>query len=147
MKIIIDTNVIFSALLNSNGKIADLIFNSQETFEFYSCSYMRYEIRKHWEKLKKISKLNNEQIEESRDKIFSQIRFINEEIIQEKIWRSSERLVHNVDADDIAFIALTTFLKGHLWTGDMELYNGLKLKGYDKILTTQELLAIRNYKM
>ena len=74
MKIIIDTNVIFSALLNSNGKIADLIFNSQETFEFYSCSYMRYEIRKHWEKLKKISKLNNEQLEESRDKIFSQIR-------------------------------------------------------------------------
>lgn len=47
MKIVVDTNIIFSALLNSNGTIGDLIFNSDKTFELYSCSYMRYEILKH----------------------------------------------------------------------------------------------------
>ena len=53
MKIVIDTNIIFSTLLNSNGTIGNIIFNSNKTFEFYSCSYMRFEIDKHWEKLKK----------------------------------------------------------------------------------------------
>lgn len=69
MKIIIDTNIIFSGLLNSNGKIGDLLFNSDNLFEFYSCSYMRYEIEKHWEKLKRISKLSDTELEEARFKI------------------------------------------------------------------------------
>jgi predicted nucleic acid-binding protein len=35
-KIIIDTNIIFSCLLNSQGTIGDLIFNSDDVFVFYS---------------------------------------------------------------------------------------------------------------
>lgn len=35
-KIIVDTNIIFSCLLNSQGTISDLIFNSDNIFEFYS---------------------------------------------------------------------------------------------------------------
>ncbi|MBC7382889.1 MAG: hypothetical protein H7296_07815 [Bacteroidia bacterium] len=54
MKIIADTNIIFSCLLNSNGKIGDLLFNSDGIFVFYSCDYMRYEIEKHWDKLKRL---------------------------------------------------------------------------------------------
>jgi predicted nucleic acid-binding protein len=34
MKIVVDTNIIFSALLNSNGNIGDLLFNSDKDFEF-----------------------------------------------------------------------------------------------------------------
>ena len=48
MKIIVDTNIIFSGLLNTNGSIGDLIFNSEGVFQFYSCDYMRHEIDKHW---------------------------------------------------------------------------------------------------
>jgi len=58
-KIIVDTNIIFSCLLNSQGIIGDLIFNSESSLEFYSNQYMRFEIRRHWEKLKKISKLTD----------------------------------------------------------------------------------------
>jgi predicted nucleic acid-binding protein len=60
VKVIVDTNVIFSALLNSNNSIGDLLFNSGKVFEFYSCNYMRFEINKHWVKLKRISKLSEE---------------------------------------------------------------------------------------
>ena len=62
MKIIVDTNIIFSTLLNSNGTVGNLLFNSDRHFEFFSCSYMRYEIQKHWVKLKKISKLTDKQL-------------------------------------------------------------------------------------
>jgi len=46
-KIIVDTNIIFSCLLNSQSTIGDLIFNSENIFYFYSNQYMRFEIRKH----------------------------------------------------------------------------------------------------
>ncbi len=52
-KIIVDTNIIFSCLLNTHGTIGDLIFNSDTDLDFYSNEYMRYEIHRHWEDLKK----------------------------------------------------------------------------------------------
>lgn len=126
MKIVVDTNIIFSTLLNSNSNIADLLFNSGETFEFYSCTYMRYEIQKHWERLKKISKLSDEQLQISYTQTLSKLNFINEEIIPVETWLTSEQLTKGIDIDDIDFVALTKFLRATLWTGDKALYNGLK---------------------
>lgn len=143
MKIIVDTNIIFSAILNSNNTIGDLFFNSQKAFEFYSGSYLRYEIQKHWERLKAISKLNDQQLQISYTQILSKIKFINEEIIPENIWLQAEKLTKQIDVDDTDFVALTIFLKATLWSGDKQLYKGLKAVGFKKILNTQELLLLR----
>ena len=146
MKIIIDTNIVFSLLLNTNGKIGDLVFNSDDSFEFYSCSYMRHEIEKHWDKLKRISKLSDTKLEEARFNIFAKIQFINEELIPEKTWLAAEEIVQGIDDDDSDFIALTKHLKGYLWTGDKELYNGLKKKKFKRVYNTLELLTLREDK-
>jgi predicted nucleic acid-binding protein len=146
MKIVVDTNIIFSSLLNSDGVIGDLIFNSSKHFEFYSCSYMRFEIQKHWGKLKKISKLSDEQLEVSYAQILTKIKFINEEIIPVDIWLSSEKITKDIDVDDTDFVALTRFLKATLWTGDKVLYNGLKEISFKKVLHTSDLLELRNIK-
>jgi len=146
MKIVVDTNIIFSSLLNSDGVIGDLIFNSSKHFEFYSCSYMRFEIQKHWGKLKKISKLSDEQLEVSYAQILTKIKFINEEIIPVDIWLSSEKITKDIDVDDTDFVALTRFLKATLWTGDKVLYNGLKEISFKKVLNTSDLLELRNIK-
>lgn len=146
MKIVVDTNIIFSSLLNSDGVIGDLIFNSSKHFEFYSCSYMRFEIQKHWGKLKKISKLSDEQLEVSYAQILTKIKFINEEIIPVDIWLSSEKITKDIDVDDTDFVALTRFLKATLWTGDKVFYNGLKEISFKKVLNTSDLLELRNIK-
>ena len=143
MKIVVDTNIIFSALLNSTGTIGDLIFNSDEDFEFYSCSYMKFEIDKHWGKLKSISKLTDSQLQVARFELLKKINFINEELIPEKLWLSAERIVKDIDIDDLDFVALTNFIKGYLWTGDKPLYNGLKEKNFKKVLNTKELEELR----
>lgn len=143
VKIVVDTNIIFSGLLNTDGTIGDLLFNSDGVFEFYSSDYMRYEIEKHWDKLKRISKLSDEELEESRFKIFAKINFINEALIPEKTWLAAERIVDDIDIDDSDFIALTKHLKGFLWTGDKDLYNGLKAKNFKRIYNTTELIDLR----
>ena len=143
MKIVVDTNIIFSALLNSNGNIGDLLFNSDKDFEFYSCSYMRYEIQKHWERLKKISKLTQENLEISYTLVISKLKFINEEIIPAETWLASEQITKGLDVDDTDFVALTKFLKATLWTGDKILYRGLKKLNFKRVMNTAELLALR----
>ena len=146
MKIVVDTNIIFSTLLNSNSTIGDLLFNSDKHFEFYSCSYMRYEIQKHWERLKKISKLSDEQLQVSYAQVLSKLKFVNEEIIPVETWLASEEITKGIDIDDTDFVAMTKFLKATLWTGDKVLYNGLKKIGFKKILNTTELIALRTTK-
>lgn len=146
MKIIVDTNIIFSVLLNTDGNISDVLFNSDGVFEFYSCSYMRHEIEKHWEKLKRISKLSEDELEESRFYVYSKIGFIDEALIPEKTWLAAEKIVENIDADDVDFIALTMHLKGFLWTRDKQLYRGLKKKSFKRVYNTKELQTLRKAK-
>ena len=144
MKIVVDTNIIFSALVNTNGRIGDLLINSDEYFQFYSCSYMRFEIEKHWNKLLHAAKLTESEMRESQYRLYKKISFIREELIPKETWLFAERTVENIDIDDIDFIAINEYLNGILWTGDKVLYNGLKKKGYDKVANTAEMFLLRN---
>ena len=142
MKIIVDSNIIFSALLKTHTTFGQIIFNSDGIFEFYSSHNMRTEIREHWDKLKKLSKLTEAQLEESYYALLTKITFINEELIPQKFWVESEKLLEDIDLDDIDFVALTKYLRGKLWTGDKTLRDGLKGKGFKNVLTTFEILNL-----
>ncbi len=103
---------------------------------------MRYEIQKHWERLKTISKLSDGQLDVSFAHIISKLKFINEEIIPAETWLEAEQLTKDIDIDDVDFVALTKFLYATLWTGDKMLYNGLKKINFEKIVNTTELLEL-----
>ena len=50
-KIIIDTNIVFSALLNTNSRIGQILINGNRYYDFYLPEYIRFEIFEHTEKL------------------------------------------------------------------------------------------------
>ncbi len=47
MKVIVDTNVVFSAILNSNSSIGQIILHSNKSIKFYSPKFLQFEIKKH----------------------------------------------------------------------------------------------------
>ena len=100
---------------------------------------MRFEIEKHSNKLKRISGLSDNELNESRFKIYRKLFFINEELIPTRTWLASEKIAAEIDIDDSDFIALTKHLKGYLWTGDKELYTGLKRRDFKSVINTKEL--------
>jgi predicted nucleic acid-binding protein len=143
VKIVVDTNIVFSAILNSNGKIGDLLLNSGKYIDFYSVEYLRYEIGNNYNKLSKISNQSLDKISKTEYFVTKEITFISEEQIPENTWRSSYDLVRNVDLDDIAFVALAKHFRCKLWTGDGILIRGLLKNGFKNLISTNELLDYR----
>jgi len=139
MKIIVDTNIVFSAILNSNSRIGKILLNSKEHFQFFTCNYLRTEIQRHRNKLLKLTKLTEDQLSELEDLITQHITFIDERLIPQDLLIKTEIQLKAIDPDDTVFVALTKHLEGKLWTGDLQLYNGLKAKRFKNIILTSEL--------
>ncbi|MBK7751602.1 MAG: hypothetical protein IPI41_03030 [Flavobacteriales bacterium] len=47
MKLIVDTNIVFSAVLNSNSRIARVLIAGKRHFQFHSCAFLHTELLKH----------------------------------------------------------------------------------------------------
>jgi predicted nucleic acid-binding protein len=67
------------------------------------------------------------------------ITFIDERLIPPKLLLKTESQLQAIDPDDTPFVAFAKHLKAKLWTGDLQLYNGLKSKRFRNIITTSEL--------
>ena len=93
MRIIIDANIVFSGILNSNGKIGDLLINSEKYFNFIAPEFLRYEIRAKYKKLQSISGLAIYQIQEAEYQVCKDITFISEEQIDYKFWIEAHELL------------------------------------------------------
>ncbi|MEI6595439.1 MAG: PIN domain-containing protein [Bacteroidota bacterium] len=143
MKIIVDANIVFSGILNTNGKIGDLLINSKKRFDFIAPDFLRTEIKKHYSKLAKISKLTLEQIQESEFQICQDITFISEEQIKLSSWRIAEKLVADVDPNDAHYIAYAKHFKCKVWSGDKALIKGLAKKDFTNFISTDELFKRR----
>ena len=142
IKVIVDTNIVFSAILNSSGRIGKVLLNSRGVFHFVSCNYMLTEIEKHKIKLQTLTGLEPADLNEIIRSITCRIHFVSEEFISKANILAAEPLVKDVDLNDLLFVALTLELKGRLWTGDKKLIQGIVAKGFENIITTSELSEI-----
>jgi predicted nucleic acid-binding protein len=82
MKIIVDANIVFSGILNTNSRIGDLLINSRDYFSFIAPNFLRNEIRNHYSKLMRISGLTLSEITEAEFQIYNGINFISEKQIK-----------------------------------------------------------------
>lgn len=139
MRIVVDTNIVFSAILNTNSKIARVLLQPKSRLNFYSTEQLSYEIEEHKGKIKKISNYSDYEIDRITTLITNKIRFINLKLIPKESYEFAESLTQDIDIDDTEFVALTEHIKGKLWSGDKELQRGLNKKGWNKFISTEEL--------
>lgn len=144
MNIVVDTNVIFSALLNPNGKISDVFFNPVLDFTFFEPSIVLEELKKHHNKLITLSSLSAEELDLLKSSILSKVNLIDLEGIGQKSWEKALMLVREIDEFDTPFVALSLEMDSHLWTGDKKLKKGLENLGITWVLDTNQLLGMKS---
>jgi len=142
MKIVVDSNIVFSAILNTKSKIGQLIISGSRYFDFYSIGLLKEEIIKHKTKILELMGSSLIEFEETFQIVISRIKFVEEILLDDKEIYKAIDLVSGIDDNDAMFIALNNHLLASLWTGDKRLINGLKKKGYVRIITTDDLYEI-----
>jgi len=146
VNLIVDANIVFSGILNSKGKIGDLLINSGKKFNFVAPNFLRTEIYKYHHKLSKISGMTLEQVREAEFQICKDINFISEEQIKLTAWLFAEKLVAEIDPKDAPYTALSRHFRCKIWSGDKMLIKGLAKKGFVSFVSTVELYKLQSEK-
>lgn len=134
MKVVVDTNIIFSALLKEENRYAHALIKNEAAHDFYAVYFTIVELYKHKEKIQKFSKLSEEDILEVLYELLKHIHIVNDDIISISSWKQAMQLTHDVDIKDVPNVALTIELNAQLWTNDNELKKGLRLKGFNEFI-------------
>ena len=135
--------MVFSGILNTNGKVGNLLISSHRLIDFIAPDFLRTEIRKHYGRLVKFSGLSLKEITEAEYLICRDIKFIAEEQVSLLNWELSFELVEDIDPYDIHYVAFSKQFKRKIWSGAKKLIRGLAKKGFKDIDTTDELYQIR----
>lgn len=138
-RIVIDTNILFSSILNINSKIAQIILNGFHHYDFYAPEYIREEIIEHKEKLCKIANLSDKAFLEIYELMLKHVIILDLQFFPEKYLNKAEELCHDIDIDDTPFVPLALYINGTLWAGDKRLIKGLHKKGIQQIISIADL--------
>lgn len=129
MRIVVDTNIAFSAILNTRSMIGRIILQPKSRFHFYSTDLLSAEIQEHKKKLKLLAGFSDSELESTILLITNRIRFIDVKLLPTIVLIKAQELLTDIDIDDTEFVALTNHIRGKLWSGDKVLQKGLKQKG------------------
>ena len=134
MELVIDANIIISALISPTGKTSEIIFSDK--LKLYAPKYLQEEISKHMREISKKSGLSDEEIE-----ILLSLMFLNIEIISFPNFKKFMKQASEIcpDPNDEEYFALSLKLKCPLWSNDAKLKHGQNLL---KVLNTGEVVSI-----
>ena len=131
MELIIDANIVISALISWNGKTRDLIF--VKDFSLFTPEYLLEEIEKYKNEIIIKSNLNEESFKLAMSLIFSKIRLIPFSEFELLIPKAKNICP---DPNDEEYFALALSRNTSLWSND----KALKQQSVIKVFTTQELI-------
>ncbi|MGI0479579.1 PIN domain-containing protein [Geminocystis sp. CENA526] len=103
--IIVDTNIIFSALLNKNSNFASILWLGD--YKFYIAELVLVELFKYKDKILKLSKLSEEDIISFYHILLKRINLYKEDLIAGENLKLAYDLCKDIDVNDVIHVALT----------------------------------------
>lgn len=103
-RIVVDTNIVFSALQSRNSETRRIL--DRQDLHFFTVNFLLVEIFRHKARILKSSKVTEEEVYEILYKTLSKINFVAEEAISSNSFVEAYRLCRGVDEKDTPFVAL-----------------------------------------
>jgi len=133
--VVVDTNILFSALLKDESHFAEVLLRSEHPF--YVSESVLMELFRHKEKILRLSRLEEDDLVRFYHVLLRRLHLHKEELIAPEHWRTAQDLCRDVDESDTPHVALTLELQGRLWTGDRRLRDGLAARGFDRFFSPE----------
>jgi predicted nucleic acid-binding protein len=140
MNLVVDTNIVISALITPDGTISRLLLRDLKDSQLVSPHFLFDEIISKYEKILKLTKLTDEGLKELFYVLIKRIDFIDNDLISYENQLKAYEIVKSIDKKDLLFVALSIQTGFTLWSGDLKLVNGLKTIGFDNVFETRELI-------
>ena len=133
MKVILDVNVILSALIR-DSTTRKIILNSQ--FDFYFPDPSLHKIRKYKSYILEKSGLSEEEYNKLMATLFKYIKLVPIEEI-EKNWSEAKKIMEHIDPEDVVFIATALSINDSvIWSDDRHFEKQDKVK----VLKTEDMV-------
>lgn len=106
MIIVVDTNIVISALITPNSRLARVLTYHSLSAKRVSSHILIAELSKHHDKIVRASKRSSETVSDDIYSYLQYIKLYEETVILPEYWQEAYRLTREVDSDDVAFVAL-----------------------------------------
>ncbi len=130
MKIVADTNILFSILIKPLGKTNELFNSLLIKNTIFIAERTLAELLNHHNKILKLTTILEDEVLILKKALIERTQIILGKDLSNESIISAKDLVKDIDIDDTAFVATAIFLKAILWSGDKPLKTGLLTKGY-----------------
>jgi len=131
MDLIIDANILISAIIATKGKTCELLFS--EKLNLFAPELLLKEFYEHKEEILRKSQLSEEELESALSIIFSRIKFVSFTEFESFISKAENICP---DPKDTEYFALALKFDYAIWSNDKE----LKKQDFIKVISTPELL-------
>lgn len=133
MKLVLDSNIFFSAILKNSTTRNILV---SEEFELFLSEYALLEIGSHRQFLIEKTKLSESEFTMTLNVLLERTKIIADEILAPYLERA-EQIMRDIDLEDAPFIALAmSFPNDGIWSNDKDLRRQTTIR----VWTTEELL-------
>lgn len=97
MVVVVDANILLSAILNFNGRIADLIFSNSSSIDFVVPAFIKTELKAKEKKICSENNLSISQFNQSLHLLLTQILIINDDEISDAMFKKAFELTKHID--------------------------------------------------
>lgn len=136
MLLVIDANIVFSALLKAGKTLDIFILNrGHKRYEFVAPEFLMVEIKNHADEIVRRTGLSIEKLGKVLTFLEKEIEFVPFEEFTE-LYEEAEQI--SPDPDDVQYFALALKLKGAIWSND----RALKRQSAVEVLSTGDVLKL-----
>lgn len=116
MSLVVDTNVILSALIKDSGTRRTIVTMDQN---LYAPESILKEVKGHFDLIQEKSGLKEKEVFELFEKLFKYIRVVPDEQLEPNLPEARDKL-EDTDPDDVIFLAAAMAVDSGIWSDDSD---------------------------
>jgi len=118
MNLVVDSNIVISALIKPPGDIAKVLFNQLGKHQLFGPSYLFDEVIKYKHRILFITGYSESEFQKLLYHLLKRLHLIDGSLIYDINYKRAFKLINSIYPKDIVYVALSLQMHYHFWTSE-----------------------------